>query len=197
MKPNVILTVLLSVMIGGCSSGGGDGPPQKTAGQLTTQGWSAYSAKNYTDASAHFAEALTLDANFADAYNGAGWSNAKLNAMSAAETSFTTGLTKDPTNVQIKAGLAFVYSVQKEYALSIQRGNEVLAADSGWSFSRDLSIGAADIHLMLAEDYFAQGDFSASLQQVQRLNALFNANVTTPSGRAALSAEIERLRATV
>jgi tetratricopeptide (TPR) repeat protein len=195
MKPHVILMVLLSVMIGGCSSGGGDG--QKTAGQVTAEGWSAYSAKNYTDASARFAEALTLDANFVDAYNGAGWSNAKLNAMPGAVASFTTGLTKDPANIQIKAGLAFVYSVQKEYALSIQRGNEVLAADSVWSFSRDLSIGAADIHLMLAEDYFAQGDFSASLQQVQKLNALFNANVSTPSGRAALSAEIERLRATV
>ena len=199
MKLTLALIILFStgLTFDGCSSNDGGGPIQKTADQLTAEGWTAYGVKNYQVASSRFTEALQVDGNFADAHNGAGWSNAKLNAMTAAVASFTTGLTKDPANLQMKTGLAFVYSVQKEYALSLQRANEVLAADPAWSFSRDLSISASDLHLLLAEDYFAEGDFSASLLQVRLLNPSFNANVNTTAGLAALSAEIERLRVTV
>ncbi|MBI3365777.1 MAG: tetratricopeptide repeat protein [Ignavibacteriae bacterium] len=192
----LILLLFFGFVFSSCSGSDGGGPAQKTAEQLTTEGWQAYGAKNYQDALARFTEALQLNGNFADAHNGAGWANAKLNAMDAAVTSFTTGLTKDPANLQMKAGLAFVYSVQKNYALSIQRTQEVLAADSSWSFSRDLSISASDLHLLLAADYFAQGNFGASLQEVRLLES-FTVNVNTASGQAALSDEIEKLRTRV
>ena len=195
MKP-VFIILILVLLVSGCSKDGG-GPTQKTAEELVTEGWQAYAAKNYVKAADNFLEALKLKSSLADAYNGSGWAQAKLNHLSVADTAFVLGLAKDPASMQMKAGLAFVYSAEKKYALSVQRTNEVLASDSAWAFSRDLSIGASDLHLLLAENYYAEGDFVSSLEQVRLLNSFFNADVTKATGRAELSAEIERLRTLV
>jgi len=143
-----------------------------------------------------FAAATQGDANLVDAYNGSGWANAKLNALAAAVASFNTGLGKDSVNLQMRAGLAFVLNAQKLYTSSITADTTVLGANSTWSFSRDTSINAADLHLLLAEDYFAltPPDFLASKREVQILDPSFVADVATIAGQTALAARIETLR---
>src|SRR5258706_8394446 len=119
-----------------CSSGG-DNPPVKTPEELLADGWKAYSSKNYHLALTDFNSAAQGNPALVDAFNGAGWANAKLNSLTASVVNFTDGLGKSPGNVQIKAGLSFVLNAQKDYASSITRALGALGADANWGFTRD------------------------------------------------------------
>jgi tetratricopeptide (TPR) repeat protein len=184
-----------------CSSDGG-GPTVKTPDELLKAGWQAYSQKNYPNALNLFSQAISARANFMDAYNGAGWANAKLNQMTDALNQYTIGINADTIHLQIKAqieaGLAFVDNTQKSYSSSIYWAGQVLQADSNWIFTRDLTVSAADLFILRAEDYFALAKFDSSLLEVQKLDGRdsvnFSANVSTDVGRMALVNEIERLR---
>ncbi len=184
-----------ALLLAGCSSG--SGPATKTAQELVNEGWQAYAAKNYASALSSFTQALQQDGGMVDAHNGAGWSNGKLNDLTAASAQFNAGLAGDTSNLQIKAGLAFVLNAQKNYASSILRARQVLQADSNWVFGRDLSVSAPDLHLLLSADYFATADFASSLAELQKIEPSFVVNVSTVIGRLALADEIERLRALV
>ncbi len=196
MKLPVLGALTCALLFASCSSNSG-GPSTKTPQQLINEGWQAYAAKNYASALASFTQALQQNASLPDAHNGAGWSNGKLNNMADAGAQFNAGLALDTSNLQIKAGLAFVLNAQKNYSSSIGRAGEVLQADSNWVFGRDLSVTATDLHLLLAEDYFAMADFASSLAEVQKLEPGFIVNVGSVIGRLALADEIERLRSLV
>jgi tetratricopeptide (TPR) repeat protein len=192
-----LITIAGCLILGSCSGGEESAPVEKTAAQLTAEGWQAYSGGIYATAAAKFSEALTKDANFVDAYNGLGWARMKLNTLATALSSFSSGLTRDTVNLEIMAGLAFLYHAQKNYSQSILLADNVLQANSTWAFSRDAAITSADLHLLLAEDYFAQASYAASLQQVQVLDGSFTADISTVAGQEALAKRIEELRGIV
>ncbi len=201
----VMIVLLVGGMVWGvvsCSNSGGGPPPPPTASQLVAQGWQSYKQKNYQSALNSFTKAIQTQAGFADAYNGAGWSNAKLNQMGAAINQFTSGYpyisTNQPLQEQFEAGFALVSNVQKNYSLSAYWAGHVLEADSTWIFTRDVSVNSADLLILRAEDYFALAKFDSSLFEVQRLDArdslIFTPNISTDLGRIQLANEIERLR---
>ena len=185
-----------------CSNNGGGPPPVLTPSQMVAQGWQSYKQKNYQSALNSFTKAIQAQANFTDAYNGAGWSNAKLNQMPEAINQFTSGYTysssSQPLQEQIEAGFALVSNVQKNYSLSAYWAGQVLAVDSNWIFTRDVSVNSADLLILRAEDYFAMAIFDSSLYEVQKLDArdslIFTHNISTNVGRLQLANEIERLR---
>ncbi|HUL42732.1 MAG TPA: hypothetical protein VLY03_00075 [Bacteroidota bacterium] len=194
---DLLFLMILVVLLAGCQKT--ETGTDESASQLTTDGWAAYSARNYATAITKFSAATNLDASYADAYNGLGWSNAKLNKPQSAVSSFSTGLTKSPNNADMNAGLAFAYNAEKNYAQSIASGLAVLSVNADWQFARDTSVSSADIHLLLAEDYFSQTspDYLHSLQEVQVVDPAFNADVMTVAGQTALGHEIELLRSQV
>lgn len=175
-------------------SGNSGGTSAKTPEEYLAAGWSSYSQKNYADALTNFTQAYQGKGSLTDAYNGAGWANARLGSLTAARDKFLQGLTHDTANLQILAGLAFVYNAVKDYPSSVTDANHVLQINPAWFFSRDVSITASDLELLLAEDYFAEGDFQNSYIMVQSLDPTFTVDVSTDSGRIALASEIERLR---
>ncbi len=189
--------IVISLLKLGCSPSEPSQPD--TAQQLIDKGWVQYSAANYQGAHDFFNQSMTLDANIADAYNGSGWSGAKLNDLDGAVSDFNTGLLLDTANTEIRAGLAFVYNAKKSYILSDSLALQVLGRDSSWVFSRSTGISAADLHLLLAENYFAEGMYELSRDQVHILTPAFPSNydVTTVDGRTGLAVEIERLRAII
>ncbi|MBI4549240.1 MAG: hypothetical protein HY707_14760 [Ignavibacteriae bacterium] len=169
-------------------------PDEQTAAKLTEQGWESFTLGGYQAALRKFLEAIRANPEYVDAYNGTGWTYAKLNNLDSSKIQFTTGLNKDPNNLEIKAGLSFVYNAQKDYDFSNDLALQVADSDSNWSFRRDTTITVDDLRLLIAENYFAIGNYSASLAQVKILNPGFDADVTTAEGQAALAHEIERLR---
>ena len=204
MNPrNYFIALFFVVAITGCQKDS-TGPPTKTAAQYTADGWSAFSGGDYATALTDFNNAIGQDGNYVDAYNGAGWANAKLESPQSAITNFSNGLTKD-TNVpdslslEMNAGLAFSYNAQKNYSQSITSALSVLGANANWALVHHSAINAAELHLLLAEDYFAQSspDYVSSLHQVQIIDAAFNADVATVAGQTALAGEIEQLRSII
>lgn len=187
--------LLLGVLFAACSKD--NSSDNKSATQLITEGWQAYSARDYTTAASDFAQAVAKDANQVDGYNGAGWSNAKLFDLTKASSGFTSGLARDSSNAELQAGIAFVYSAQKNYAQSVVYALKVVTANPSWTFSHDATITVSTLHLLLAEDYFAQAAYDLSLQQVVILNPSFNADPTSVSGQTSIAKEIERLRSIV
>ncbi len=172
-------------------------PKEKTAAQLLAEGWQAYQGKNYQLAQTRFSEALTKDANLVDAINGLGWTNAKLNKIDTAISFFDSGLDIDPSNLELMAGLAFVYNAKKKYQSSNELANSILQVNQNWSFSKDPSVNYQDIHLLLARNYFAIAEYVLSYEHVKILNPQFNEDVETVAGQTALAKEIEILSASI
>lgn len=191
------LVLCLGIGALSCSKDETPPAPPKTAPELLAEGWQGFSGHNYQLAIDRFTAALQLDPTLVDAYNGSGWANAKRDSLNASSLAFNAGLALDTGNLPMKAGLAFVLNAQRSvadhYQQSIDRANSVLLADSGWTFSRDTSVNSRDLHILLAEDYFAMADYATSLAEVKKL-ASFDADITTVAGQTQLAAEIEYLR---
>ncbi len=183
------------IILGSCSGNNSTSPPPPTADQIIAEGWQKYAAGQYQEALNKFNEALGMDAGKVDAYNGAGWANAHLNALSASVTSFLHGFSRDTTDLEIKAGLALVFHAQKNYFASIERALPVLQANIHWTFSRDAAINYSDLRILLAEDYFGLANYPESKNQVLQVEPGFSADVSTIEGQTALGQEIEALRA--
>jgi tetratricopeptide (TPR) repeat protein len=169
-------------------------PIDKNVEQLVNEGWDQFKSGNYQLALEKFEEAIAIDNNYAEAYNGAGWSSARLTNLSDAVAYFNQSISKNSSLIDAHAGLAFVYNAQKQYQSAINSANKALGLSSNWQFSHDETIGYNDLYLILAASYFALGDFGQSLAYVKKLNPSFIADMTTYEGKSELAEEIERLR---
>jgi len=189
-----LCTFFITAGIVSCSHSDTSSPPTETPVQLIGDGWQAYSNHQYQLALNKFNSAISLNGSMVDAYNGAGWSSAKLNQLSNAATIFGRGNVRDTTNTDILAGLALVNNGRKNYSVSAASANAVLQKNAHWFFERDTLVDYYDIRVVLAEDDYALGDFSSSLAVVRLMDASFSADVTGVQGQTALAQEIERLR---
>ncbi len=192
--PVILAVAAAMVIFASCKSS--EGGPTKTPEELIAAGWQYYLSHDYTNAADQFNQALAQNNHLVDAYNGLGWSRAKLGQIATAVTNFATGFGMDTSNLDIRAGLAFAYNAQKSYAQSISSALAVLAVNMNWTFSHDNTVNASQLQLVLAEDYFATADYASSLARVQVLDPVFTANVTTIQGQTELAQEIESLRVT-
>ena len=193
----IIPVFLLALVWWGCQVD--SPPPPETAQQLVDDGWAQYATANYQGARDLFNQASALDGSVVDAYNGAGWSSAKLNDLSTAMESFGLGQVKDTSNLEIRAGIGIIENARKNYAFSDSSVLSVLSENSSWVFSRDTSINSLDLHLLLAENFFAEAEYELSRDQVHLLDPSFPSalDVTTVAGRTALAMAIENLRAVI
>lgn len=162
-------------------------------------GWALYDARDFQGAFAQFQEGLALNAQYIDGYNGSGWCYVEFNSPDTAITFFSQGLDLiivDSSQVRFEmlAGIALSYHVTGDYTRAISRGEELIEFRPAFEFVHNWRIDYAEIIVMLASSYFAQGDFSASLVWVQVLDADFSVDVTTNEGRADLIKKIETLQ---
>ncbi|MDI6767210.1 MAG: hypothetical protein QME52_10345 [Bacteroidota bacterium] len=169
-------------------------PPPPDDNQYINQGWEAFGKREYQTALDKFTEALRMDSSIADAYNGAGWSSGKLNLLDNAVKYFLSGKSKPNSSLDISAGLSIIYNAKKEYNLSISEAFVIFRTNPEWVFSRDTSVNKFDLRIILAENYFALGNFEISYEHVKLLNPTFNINFRTMEGQTVLAHEIERLR---
>jgi tetratricopeptide (TPR) repeat protein len=188
---------LVLLLIAGCESDNGTTPTEYTAQELTEQGWDLFGTVDYLSALEKFEEAISKETNYVEAYCGAGWATARLTDLASSVSYFSSCISLNSSYVDGHAGLAFVYNAQKKYLSAITSANSALSQNSAWFFQHDESLNYNDLHLLLAECYFFLLNFENCLAQVKILNTSFTADITTYDGRAALAAEIERLRGIV
>lgn len=177
-----VLILILLVLTSSCGKGGKGTEPEKSAEELTGEGWGLFESDDFTDAKAKFNEALSKDVNYADAYNGRGWCNAFLDLEDEAISDFNTANTKGLSKPDAHAGLAGIFLAEQEFASAISNAKAVLSDDSAYQFSHRISINHLDLHLILAQAYYGLGGtylYSAQ-QEVDYLNPSNNLNPADP-----------------
>ncbi|MGD9140319.1 MAG: tetratricopeptide repeat protein [bacterium] len=176
----------------GCGGDGGAGPGA-TAESRTDEGWALFEAGDYTGAIGKFNEAVAIDDEYADAYNGLGWSFAKLDSLARALTHFgssiSNGMTGDP-----HAGRAPVYRDvdPPEFANAVSTATTALNHDRRYEFEHDTDFDWRDLHLIMAQSHFGLGQYDLANAEVDSLGG----NVQNPSSSTFvedLADEIERL----
>jgi hypothetical protein len=208
-RARVSLIALLLLGVVGC--GGNDSPMEPdpdpdptppTYAERIASGWASFTSGAYATASSKFSAAVAADPAPVDAYVGLGWSELKRDDPEAAHGAFETGSTKagaDGLRADLYAGWAFVWNVRTtapdRHVESNARVVQAETLDPAWVFEHLAGMDRDDLTILAAENFFALGDFEASLARVQSLVPTFDADVDTPEGQAALADEIEALRA--
>jgi hypothetical protein len=164
----ISMSILLVVFVS-CSKGtNGD----KSAAELTAEGWELFESSNFPSGKAKFSQALGKDGEYADAYNGRGWCNAFLDLDTEAISDFDAANSKGLGQPDTYAGLAGVYVGNQEFLSAISNAKTVLSQDSSYQFSHQPAIDSLDLHLILAQAYYGLGGayIDSAQQRVDYLN---------------------------
>ncbi len=201
---------LIGMLLVGCGGGKKSTQPEKSAQELTADAWSLFELGDLDDAQLKFDEALTKDADYADAYNGKGWCAALLDQEAEALSHFLSANAKGLNKPDAHVGLAGIYLGQEEFESAITHAWAALSMDSNYVFSHRVSIDYLDLHLILAQAYYGMGgDYLDSSQvQVDYLNPTNHLDPANPptwivngqtygSYAEALLKEIQRLEETI
>ncbi len=197
MRTMIALSVSLMLSLVACGGGGGGGP-EDTAASLTAEGWELFEQGKYAEAIEKFNDALALDDTYADAYNGLGWSNAKLDELLDALTNFDlcidNGMSDEPDPY---AGKAVVYrdydAASDHFSQAITAALTALEKDRRYVFSHYTSFDWKDLMIVLAQCYFALKDYTTANAWVDSLPDSHPADPQSETFVSDLSAEIERL----
>lgn len=199
MKRTAIFLLLSWAVIGGCSKSTTT-EPEITASELLAQGWTYFNAGSFPAALTSFQQAKAKDPALVDAYNGSGWCQGILGYMDDALATFKSGLIRQSSNLEMRAGISFVYASLDSCQVAIQSDSLVLLSDSLWGFSHKYLLSAdqlmnyKEMNLLLAECYYKLGNFTASLEAVKKLDPAFDiADVSASDGQAELLEKIENL----
>ncbi len=143
-----------------------------SAEHATSVGWTEFEAGAYGDALAAFHVALNLDENYAEAYLGRGWSHLFRDDLSNARVALQAAISKGLTTVDANAGLAIVFREVPDLPSAISQALTVVTSDADWAFSHMSSVDYRDMHLLLAQCYFRQGEawFDEAQAQVDILD---------------------------
>lgn len=178
----------------GC--GGDGGGPSDTAPSLTAAGWTLFEQGEYELAIDKFNRALGLDDGYADAFNGLGWSHAKLDSLENALENFGMCVINDPDLTEGYAGCAPVYrdfdTEPAHFDSAVAFANAALTQEASFEFSHDEDFDWRDLRLIMAQSYYGLGEFLLAKGQVDALGG----NSLDPESETFvedLAAEIERL----
>ena len=190
---------------------------EATSEDMVEYGWTLYEADDYFNSVTWFNEARIEDSKWKDAYNGLGWTWAKLMDLDSSIANFATGLEQEqdkwnPVDIQaeILAGLTFAYNAKGNDAKTIQYGRTFLDSmeiktvkplKPTWTFSHDPDslLNHLDLRVTLAASYFATGKFDSTILQIKVIIDEINyPNVavtdTTLNGRKLMAEQIKAIQ---
>jgi tetratricopeptide (TPR) repeat protein len=188
----------------GCGGGGGGGEPTETAADLTSQGWALFVQGKYEEAIEKFTRATQLDANYADAYNGLGWSyaNTKVDSLPKALINFNLCIAKDTTHADPYAGRAPVYRdlIPPQFQDAINTATTALSKvpqDSLYEFVHYKDFNWRDLHLIKAQCYYGLKEYTQALAEVVILDPEYEGDPGSATFVRDLAAKIEDLARSV
>lgn len=161
-----LLLLAALVLVGtGCSSGGSG--PSVDPQEKTDEGWAAFEGQDYGAALLAFQAAVDADDGFADAWNGLGWTRAYQEELGDAAMALQNAVDSGLPVPDARAGLAIVYRDVPALDSAIAEALAVLAADAEWVFTHRSSVDYLDMHLVLAQCYYREGEASFGEAQTQ------------------------------
>ncbi|MBN2031462.1 hypothetical protein JW824_14605 [bacterium] len=149
-----------------------------TTSSHITDGWAYYANGNYEAALDEFIEAKNRDAVNEEAYNGLGWTYAKLHAHDESISHFLLLLSITQSNAMkadIFAGLVMTYgSIQMSTADQDERmeaqtfiinyADSLFDYDANYAFERDDHVNINTIRAVIAQSYFNTQHFLTALE---------------------------------
>jgi tetratricopeptide (TPR) repeat protein len=148
---------------------------------LSQSGWVAWEAGDYTAAEALFLDAFNFDPDYADAYNGLGWTDLRRGNQAAAAGRFELAITNGLTSEDARVGALAAYrDLTGGLATAMSYGTTALQNDPTYVFSHDPSIDADMVRLMLAQVHFRLGEANFIYAQ-QIMDQLVSANGLDPA----------------
>lgn len=171
-------------------------PPPLSSTEALAKGWERFEQGYYSDAYQLFDQAVQADSRLSDGYNGLGWSAAQLpDKLLEAGEHFSQAIRLNPLLYDALGGWTFVLYQRGSYQTAIEKGDTLLAQKPLWRFLHNPRIDHLDIRLLQAFSWVQLGNFEEAYRVVRSfLNAEFETDITTPTGRRELLDELERLR---
>jgi tetratricopeptide (TPR) repeat protein len=193
MRRAIVLGIACALaLVVGCG-GDGDTGPGPSAASRTDEGWALFEAGDYTGAIGKFNEAISIDDEYADAYNGLGWSFANLDSLARALTNFGTSIAKGMEG-DAHAGRAPVYRDldPPQFANAVSTSETALSHDRRYEFEHDTDFNWQDLNLIMAQSHFGLGQYDLANARVDSLGGDVQ-NPASPTFVEDLADEIERL----
>lgn len=162
----------------------------KSTEGVVSNGWISFENGEYTQALSSFWDATRMDDEYADAYNGLGWTYARLDSMNKSVINFEEAISLSPDLIDAHAGVAIV---DNDYENAEARATRVINNNPDYTFTHDLTVTIIDIYLSRAHSRAVLGDFQGSLDDVNKVDSTFNADISTHQGRFTLMSKIEEL----
>jgi tetratricopeptide (TPR) repeat protein len=191
-----IIGVIICAVLPGCSKDSSpSGSDQKlTDAEYLAQGWSDFDAKRYDSAINNFTQVYVQTSSLqvrADALNGRGWSylNKRDLARSSGDFVFANGIAgiTPAALLDVRAGAACTLYSMNDFSSAITYSGAVLADSPTFTFSHDPKVTAKRLRLLLAQSYFATGQFALTSAQLDILDPARSPHSSEP---AALLASI-------
>ena len=185
----VLLGVCLSASMG-CGGGTATGGTAGSAENLSFEGWDDYVRGDYTKSEQVFLDALSLDPQSTEAFNGLGWlkfqqagqeENRENRAalLATSRENFQKATAAAPENVDAWVGLSGLELHLGNWTDARDAANRALTLNPAF-FSTHDNIDFKDVHLILAQAYFYLGAFVDTEDTADPNNSLHHINAVAP-----------------
>lgn len=187
----ILLTSLTGVLLflGGCAKDSTSAPETKPADKESLAfGWADFESKSYDAAISNFTNAYVKGTTAevrSEALCGRGWAYAYKRDLSTAKGDFIfaadlTGVKPGVLN-DIRVGAAFVLFALNDFSGAASFASTALSANSSYAFTHDVKVTTKRVRLLLAQCYYALGQFSPCAAQLDLITPAAAPHSTDPS----------------
>ncbi len=190
VKPLWLLSIALGMSFLACSKDSSTGPgPAPVDKDFLALGWSNFESQKYDSAVINFTAAYneaTTAAVRGEALSGRGWSYTYKRELSKgkADFVFATGLTGIAPAVldDIRVGGAFALYSLNDFSTAASYASAALTSNSSYVFTHDAKVTAKRVRILLAQSYYATGQFFHCAAQLDLLDAAYAPHAADPAG---------------
>lgn len=134
------------------------------------KGWLKFDSADYSNAIEGFSNAVDIDPLRPEAHLGLGWSYA-MTDNDKSLSSFKTAIQQGTDSPDGYAAEAFVYLAMNDYEVAIESANKAISlGGDSYVFSQIVDVNTNNLRLLIAECYYALGEYFEAQKQVDILN---------------------------
>jgi tetratricopeptide (TPR) repeat protein len=190
MRSFITMSIFALLACVGCSKESSPAAPEQkpTDADYVALGWADFEAQRFDSAVNNFTQAYNLATTplvRGDALNGRAWSYAYKRDLVKSSGDFIfangfSGISPAALN-DVRAGGAFVLYSLNDFPTAITYATAVLATNPTYTFSHDAKVTVKRLRLLLAQSYYANGQFSSAASQMDIVDPAHSPHSSDPS----------------